>query len=125
MSTKIHKYYNCPICNCSHKIELEKNLAENREFYPFTHVILHKLQNNENLNEAGIDILTTLYLDVDLNVRGVDAIKLNTSEIISIEDANEIISKLMNYIENLQQDYNQLQDQYNQLLDQNKEEKAD
>ena len=58
-------------------------------------------------------------------MRGVDAIKLNTLEIISIEDANEIISKLMNYIENLQQDYNQLQDQYNQLLDQNKEEKAD
>jgi DNA mismatch repair ATPase MutS len=115
MNNQIKRFYECPICQKNHEILLSKDLSENRDHYPFSYVLLHRYESEENLEESGMDILTTLYLDCDLNVRGVEAVKLNTTEIISKEDSAEIIQKLMNYIEEQQKNYDELFQKYNEL----------
>ena len=85
------------------------NFADNRSRYPFSYVYLHKYHDSPSIEDFEKDILTTLYLDSNLNIRGVDALMLeDETNIQSKDDSKEIITKLMNTILELQEDYNRL-----------------
>jgi hypothetical protein len=94
----ISRIYNCPKCKKTHSIKLEKNIAEGRRRYPFPHVFLHSTA--ENLEE----LLTILYIDAQLQIRAVDIIELEHSNIFSEDMAKEIMEKLMDEIEKLQKE---------------------
>ena len=64
----------------------------------------------------GIDILTTLYIDANLAIRGVEGVRLTSSDVISKDDSSEIVTKLTNYILQLQEENNELERKYNALL---------
>jgi hypothetical protein len=108
----ITRIFNCKICGTTHEVTLNKKLAEGRNRYPFHHIYLHG-----DLK----DILTILYIDKELQIRGADTELLSREDIFSKEHMNEIIGKLVNEIETLRQDYNILFDRY-QALTQGKEE---
>lgn len=89
----IERIYNCRTCNTTHRVTLSKKMTENRERFPFPYVYLHG-----DLK----DLLTTLYIDKDLQIRGSEVIKLEHSGIFSEELALKIANKLMEEIEKLQ-----------------------
>ena len=96
--TTRNRRYNCPKCQTTHQVILEDTLAENRSRYPFPHVFLHSKE------ETLEDLLTILYLDAQLQIRAVDIIELESSNIFSEDLAKEIMEKLMNEITNLQEE---------------------
>ena len=96
------KIYHCPKCQTTHTIELLRSMTENRERYPFPFVFLHSLE--ENLE----DLLTVLYIDANLDIRAVEIIELENSNIFSEVLAKEITEKLMNEIMALQEENMQL-----------------
>jgi len=55
---------------------LRKNISEGRERYPFSYIYLHGDFN---------DIFTTLYIDRDAQIRGVDVQELTDDDIFSNE----------------------------------------
>ena len=85
----INRIYNCPKCKKTHTLSVKKSIAEDRNRYPFPYVFLHS--NEENLQ----DLLTILYLDAQLQIRAVDIIELENSNIFSENMAKEIMEKLM------------------------------
>ena len=94
-----------------HPIQLDSKLSDSRESYPFSHVFLHKVQNSENLDEIGADILTTLYIDANLAIRGVEVKLLDVSDIISKDDSKNIIVNLMEELATLQDEVTQLREE--------------
>lgn len=116
MTEMIDKSYQCPVCKKQHVVSLQKNLANNRDKFPFAHVIMHKFDSTASIEDSAIDILTTLYIDANLAIRGVEAIRLTSSDVISKQDSSEIVTKLTNHILQLQAEYAELQTKYNTLL---------
>jgi hypothetical protein len=112
---QVRKIFQCSVCKKQHEIFFDKDLAKNRDRYPFEHVYLHKIDTT-NINEQAADVLTTLYLDADLNIRGAEAVKLISSDIFSKDDTSAIINKLTNHIIELQQALSELTEKYNALL---------
>lgn len=99
------KLYYCPKCKKTHSIKLNKNLSKNKSRYPFSYAYLHSSEGNLK------DLLTILYLDKDLQVRGVDVIVIQDSiGIFSEELTREITEKLMDEIVNLQEENFQLKE---------------
>lgn len=96
------KIYHCPKCQTTHTIELSRSMSENRNRYPFPFVFLHSLE--EKLE----DLLTILYIDANLDIRAVEIIELENSNIFSEDLAKEITEKLMNEIMALQEENMQL-----------------
>ncbi len=94
----ISRIYNCPKCKKTHTIKLEKSLAESRTRYPFPHVFIHSTEGNID------DLLTILYIDAQLQIRAVDIIELENSNIFSEDLAKEIMDKLMEEILKLQEE---------------------
>ena len=80
----VKKRFSCKICNTTHEIVLNKNLLEGKTMFPFSHIYLHGELK---------DILTILYVDSDLEIRGVDTEILSMENIFSKEHMMEIISK--------------------------------
>jgi hypothetical protein len=115
MNSKVKKIFFCPVCKKNHDIILDPLMAQNRPKYPFEHVYLHKFASDK-IEEAGIDVLTTLYIDADLNIRGAEALKLISSDIFSKEDTSEIINKLNNHIIELQTQLEEMTRKYNELF---------
>ena len=109
---KVTRIFKCKVCDTHHSITLNKKLAEGRNRYPFTHIYLHG-----DLK----DILTILYIDQELQIRGVDTEVLAREDIFSKEHMIEVVGKLVDEIETLRQDYNILFDRY-QALTQGREE---
>ncbi len=92
------KIYHCPKCKKTHTIKLSKAMSENRDRYPFPFVFLHS-------EEEGLeDLLTVLYVDANLDIRAVEIIELENSNIFSEDLAKEITEKLMDEIITLQQE---------------------
>lgn len=116
MVEMLEKSYQCPVCKKQHLVALPKNLAKNRDKFPFSHVIMHKFEGSTSIEDAGIDILTTLYIDANLAIRGVEAIRLTSSDVISKQDSSEIVTKLTNHILQLQEDYDNLLVKYNAAI---------
>lgn len=99
------KYY-CRICNKEHVVKLRKNICEGHDRYPFHHIFLHGDLKN---------ILTTLYIDKDLQIRGVDIQELIDDDIFSKEQMISITTKLMKEIERLRKENVKLLDEINKL----------
>jgi len=92
------KIYHCPKCQTTHTVELSRSMSENRERFPFPFVFLHSLE--EKLEE----LLTVLYIDANLDIRAVEIIEVENSNIFSEDLAKEITEKLMNEIMTLQEE---------------------
>ena len=100
------KQYYCRICNKEHTIKLRKNIAEGRERYPFSYIFLHGNLKN---------ILTTLYIDIDAQIRGVDVQELTDDDIFSKDQVISITTKMINEIERLRRENIILLDEINVL----------
>ena len=105
---KITKIYNCKICNESHKVELSKNLIEGRTKFPFPYVYLHG-----DLK----DILAILYLDRDLQIRGVEVqnLTIDADNVFSKEHASTIVENLMKEVEDLRKENEKLIEEIRKL----------
>ena len=109
----VKKDYYCSICKAKHTIELPENMASGKDAYPFSHVFLHKLERIDDISETGVDILTTLYIDANLSIRGVEVKKLLCGDIMSTQDSRAIIHQLMEEIARLQDEVAHLQAECN------------
>ncbi|MFW9867113.1 MAG: hypothetical protein ACFFEN_13540 [Candidatus Thorarchaeota archaeon] len=106
----LSRLYNCPKCKKTHTVKLQKDLIEKRSSYPFPYAYLHS--SNENLK----DLLTILYLDKQLQIRGVDIIEIQDSiGIFSEELTKKITDTLMNEIVNLQEENFKLTELLNKI----------
>ena len=113
---KIKKIYRCPICKKTHDIYFPVDFANNRSKYPFSYVFLHKYENSENIEDKDKEILTTIYIDAQLNIRGVEVLlNEDTTNILSKDTSKEIIGKLTRHILELQDEHEILIKKYNDL----------
>jgi len=94
------KLYHCRICDNTHKTKLRKGLNKKHTKFPFSHSFLHGELKN---------ILTTLYLDKNLEVRGVDVQQLSDDDLFSKDQVVSISSTLMEEIERLRSENEKLQ----------------
>jgi hypothetical protein len=112
----VRRQYYCSVCKKRHSLYFPKKFAENRSRFPFSYVYLHKFHDSPTIEDFEKDILTTLYIDSNINIRGVDAIMLeDETNIQSKDDSKEIITKLMNTILELQEDYTRLSEKQGNL----------
>ena len=102
----VTKLYHCRICNNTHKTKLRKDLNKRHTKFPFSHSFLHGELKN---------ILTTLYLDRNLEVRGVDVQQLRDDDLFSKEQVVSISSTLMEEIERLRTENEKLQKELTKL----------
>lgn len=107
-SNFILKKYSCRICNEVHEIKLDRNLFENITNFPFSHVFLHGDLRN---------ILTTLYLDKNFEIRGVDVHKLSEDDIFSKDQVIAITDTLMEELETLREENKRLIGEIKKLKD--------
>lgn len=98
------RQYHCRICGITHDIQLRKSICENQKKFPFPHAFLHGELKN---------ILTTLYLDKALQIRGVDVHQLGEDDIFSKEQVISITGTLMEEIERLRTENVKLQKELN------------
>ncbi|RLI61230.1 MAG: hypothetical protein DRO88_13295 [Promethearchaeia archaeon] len=113
---KVKKIYRCPVCKKTHEIYFPADFASNRSKYPFSYVFLHKYENSENIEDKDKEILTTIYIDAHLNIRGVEAIiNEDDTNILSKDTSKEIIGKLTRFILELQEEHEILIKKYNEL----------
>ena len=117
MSDEVKKIYRCPICKMNHNISFAADFAKNRAKYPFTYVFLHTYEGDiKDVVHAGMNVLTTLFIDADLNIRGVEALQQEGStDIVSKDDSVDIAQTLTNHILRLQADYDELLAKYKEL----------
>jgi len=95
----ILRYYHCRVCDTTHEVSLQKKISEKQSKFPFSYFFLHGELKN---------ILTTLYLDNDLEIRGVDVQKLADDDIFSKDQVVSITSTLVREIEDLRKENNEL-----------------
>lgn len=107
----ITRYYTCKVCNKTHKIKLNTNIVEGRTKFPFPHVFLHDSIKNGVLKE----LLTILYIDKDVQIRGVEIQELGDDNLFSKEQVVKITSTLMEEIERLREDNLKLMEKINKL----------
>ena len=100
----VKRQYPCKICDKKHEIKLRKSLCLDREVYPFSYTYLHGELKN---------ILTTLYIDKNMEIRSVDVHELTTGNIFSKEQALSIVTKLIEEIERLREENVELLNQIN------------
>jgi hypothetical protein len=91
----IKREFYCRICKKTHKINLNKKIMTRESKFPITHIYLHGELKN---------ILTTLYIDKDLQIRGVDVHELHDDDIFSKDHVTKLINTLMGEIERLQRE---------------------
>jgi hypothetical protein len=121
MNDTITKDYYCPVCKKHHDISLPSNMALNRPSYPFTHVFLHKLERSDNLEQTDIDILTTLYIDAHMAIRGVETKPLDGTEIVSKEDFNVVVTRIMDELERWREEYTKLEAEFKIIKQENEQ----
>lgn len=100
------KNYFCRVCNENHKINLSKKLIENKKKFPVPYSFLHGQLKN---------ILTTLYLDKDLEIRGVDVQELADDDLFSKDQVISITDTLMKEVERLRMENERLNNQIQML----------
>jgi len=100
----LNRLYNCPKCKLTHTIKIPKNIAKNKPSFPFPFVFLHS--SEENLE----DLLTILYIDVELHIRAVEIIEVDNTNIFSEELTKQIAEKLMDKIVSLEEENLQLKE---------------
>jgi len=107
-SETIKRHYRCRICNKTHTIELSRRLLQGRTKYPFPHVFLHG---------DTLALLTILYLDKDLQIRGAEVqnLTIDDDNLFSKDQATSIVENLMNEIERLRKENEKLTQELNEL----------
>ncbi|MHA1776978.1 MAG: hypothetical protein ACTSWC_09385 [Promethearchaeota archaeon] len=121
----ITKTYNCPLCKTKHTVKFPKDFAEGRASYPFVHSFIHKYSPKSYSPDTGRDILTMLYIDKNLEIRHVETMFQNAEgNIVSMEDAQKMISFLTQQLQDLQDSYDELLKKYNELKSKNPPSKA-
>ncbi|MFO8020698.1 MAG: hypothetical protein R6U96_18890 [Promethearchaeia archaeon] len=103
----IKKEYHCSVCQTTHTIEIPSNLAESRKKYPFPYVFIHSSEDDKN------DIVSMLYFDKNLKIRGSEAVKLEQSNLVSKNLTKQLVSKLTNIIMDLEEENFQLKNLLN------------
>ena len=98
-SQSILRYYHCRVCDTTHEVSLQKKISEKQSKFPFSYFFLHGELKN---------ILTTLYLDKHLKIRGVDVQKLTDEDIFSKDQVIPIVSTLVREIEELRKENEEL-----------------
>jgi hypothetical protein len=108
MVKMVTRSYQCDSCKIVHNIQLPQDLSAKHTQFPFAYFYLH--------GDAK-DVLSTLYLDADLKVRGAETQKLDTGfdDIFSKGQMLSIVQNLMNEIERWRTDYEELKEKYEQL----------
>ena len=104
------RIFNCSICQTTHKITLSDDLADGHTYFPFSYLYLHGPVD---------DILTTLYIDANLNIRGAESVKLEKGEednLMSKAQMTAIVNVLTNELARSQKDFEELQQKYNDLI---------
>lgn len=94
MTDLITKQYNCKVCNETHKVQLPKDICEGRSKFPFPFVFLHG---------PAMNILTILYIDKDLQIRGVE-VQEGTGDLFSKEQVVTLATNLSDEIDRLRED---------------------
>jgi hypothetical protein len=123
---KIRKDYYCPACKKKHQISFPAGFASDKASYPFAHVFLHKLEGATDIEETAADVLTTLYVDANCDIRGVDAKQLVAmQDVMAVDDFTHIVSQLMDEIARLLDDYHRLQAEYKALQARLDDQQAD
>ena len=84
--------YQCIICNEIHQIKLNKDLKRGQKQFPFPYFFLHGDLKN---------ILTTLYIDKNFEIRGVDVHELTHEDLFSKDQVKSITNTLIEEIERL------------------------
>jgi hypothetical protein len=84
--THVTKSFYCEICKQFTYYLFKLGLLDNQKKFPFTYIYFHGQENN---------ILTTLYLDANLNIRGSESMDLNQIEgnFFKSKKINELIQK--------------------------------
>jgi hypothetical protein len=115
----ITRLYNCQYCNTIHNIDLSKDLLDGKDSFPFPYVFLHSSQ-------AGLrDLLTTLYIDKNFNIRAAEVVQVENGDIFSEKLTRRITEKLMKEIEELEQENKDLRDLLKNIDLQELKEKED
>jgi hypothetical protein len=89
----VNRDYYCRICDQIHEIKLNKSIIKQQSKFPISHVFLHGELKN---------LLTTLYIDKDFEIRGVDVHELQDNDIFAADHVTKLINTLMEEIERLQ-----------------------
>jgi hypothetical protein len=119
MEEPLLRNYYCNLCKRHHDVSLARDLAKNRESYPFAHIFLHKMEGSIDIDDVGVDILTTLYIDANMAIRGSEVKKLVTCDIISKDDSKNIATELMEELARLQDEVTKLQKECKELKAEN------
>lgn len=100
----VSRVYNCPKCRLMHTIKIPKDLPKNKPAFPFPYVFLHS-------SEEGLDdLLTVLYIDLEMHIRAVEVMEVDDSNIFSEDLTKQITEKLMDKIVSLEEENLQLKD---------------
>ncbi|TFG19445.1 MAG: hypothetical protein EU530_06280 [Promethearchaeota archaeon] len=104
----VTRSYQCDTCKTVHNVQLPDDLASKHIQFPFAYFYLH--------GDAK-DVLSTLYLDAELKVRGAETQKLDTGldDIFSKGQMLSIVQNLMGEIERWRNDYEELKEKYDAL----------
>lgn len=105
----VTREYICDACGQQHKVQLPEDLASRHTQFPFAYFYLH--------GDAK-DVLSTLYLDADLKIRGAETQRLETDldDIFSKGQMLSIVQNLMNEIERWRRDYEDLKKKYDEVI---------
>ena len=107
----VSRIYNCPRCRLTHNIQLPKDLAVNKPVFPFPYVFLHSSEEAQNLD----DLLTILYIDIQMHIRAVEVVEVENSNIFSEELTKRITQTLMEKIVGLEEENLQLKELLSKL----------
>ena len=97
-SEVVEKRYKCKVCGETHKIKLNKKIIKGRSKFPFPYVFLH------TTNDGLKDVITILYIDANMAIRGVDLEECSEGNLFSKEQVRLITSKLVEEVERLRED---------------------
>lgn len=89
----LNREYYCRICDQMHQIKISKNVVKSHHKFPFPLIFLHGDLKN---------LLTTLYIDKETQIRGVDVHELSDDNIFSKDQVIKITTTLVGEIERLQ-----------------------
>lgn len=102
----IVREYQCIICNEIHQIKLNKDLKRGQKQFPFPYFFLHGDLKN---------ILTTLYIDKNFEIRGVDVHELTHEDLFSKDQVKSITNTLIEEIERLRLENSKLREELKRL----------
>ncbi len=98
--------YVCPIHKQNHEVALDKEIVKKQSSFPFPYFDLHGELR---------DVLSLLYIDANLKVRGVEAKQLVEANIFSQDFASSITQTLMNEISRLEEENKKLREEIARL----------